>query len=232
MCLCLHGPDITAASREKPFYITVHILKKKIISTCCPLNDVYSFKKKKRVSLCQELCLSWLGLYQQYFLQVIPPAVGSLVIWPHLVQWSNRAIIQPWKENKMWTQATWRVTWVCVHATCPPFNGAFQPAQLLCCGVFVCVCMYAILIAGWGNLFTTRLTSHTGGAHMHMPIHTHTHTHCKRKGKQLEKLNKRPVLRRAGCAQQGVWRGWMGFTSQVSSYENLWNADRRAEGQD
>lgn len=58
MCLCLHGPDITAASREKPFYITVHILKKKIISTCCPLNDVYSFKKKKRVSLCQELCLS------------------------------------------------------------------------------------------------------------------------------------------------------------------------------
>lgn len=98
---------------------------------------------------------------------------------------SNGAIVQPWKENNMWTQATCRATWVCV-------------CVYTSLHVLLSLCAYIPLL-----LLSKETLSPFAWPHMQL----------------LKKLNKRPVLCRAGCAQQGFWSGWMSFTSQVSSYE-------------
>ncbi len=241
MCLCLHGLDFALLQTDRNHFTSLFIFWKSNISSFHRLNDVYSWSlQEKWVSLrhsedfmsITSLCFSWLGPYQQYFLAVIPPAVNSLVIWPHSVQWSNRAIIQPREGNKMWTQATWRATWVCVcvcvwtslsqvqRKEVAPFWKSILPSTAVerACVFSACarLCM-SFLIAGWGNPFPSRLTSHKawGAAHARAccaPTRTHTRT-AKENDKQLEKLNKRPLLGRAGSAQQDLWRGWMSLSS-------------------
>lgn len=82
-----------------------------------------------------------------------------------------------------------------------------------CCFVCFRTPMYAVPYhrtlspPAWPHTQLDRAHTHT-----HARTQPYMHTHI-RKDKQLEKLNKRPPLRRAGSAQQDSWRGWMSFSS-------------------
>lgn len=112
------------------------------------------------------------------------------------------------------------------------FFTTFLSQQLFCPDFFffMCVSVFALLIGGWGK------PSFPNPAWPRAQLERSARTQrCsgkkkKKKGKQLEKLNKRPALCQAGCARQGTLEGMDRLCFSSVKLGKLWNAYRRVGG--
>lgn len=101
MCLCLYGRNFMLLQAQINHFTSVYILEKNRISSLCPLNDVYPSSLLEKWLSLKTLWHDFLASINNISLKSFLPLSTLLLFDPHLVQWSNRAIIQPWQENKM-----------------------------------------------------------------------------------------------------------------------------------